>query len=36
VKLTRRSSSYETDQSEEPQKVFTDRCQNGRPTCVRR
>jgi len=36
VKLKRHSSSYETDQGEEPQKVFIDRCQYGRPTCVHR
>jgi len=33
VKLKRHSSSYETDQDEQPRKVFIDRCQNGRPTC---
>jgi len=33
VKLKRHSSSYETDQGEQPRKVFIDRCQNSRPTC---
>jgi len=33
VKLKRHSSSSETDQGEESQKVFIDRCKNGRPTC---
>jgi len=28
MKLKRHSSSYETDQGEEPQKIFIDRCQN--------
>jgi len=35
VKLNRHSSSYETDQGEQPRKVFIDRCQNSRPTCRR-
>ena len=33
VKLKRHSSSYETDQGEQPRKVFIDGCQNSRPTC---
>ena len=33
VKLKRNSSSHETDQGEQPGKVFIDRCQNGRSTC---
>ena len=33
VKLKRHSSSYQTDQGEQPRKVFIGRCQNGRPTC---
>jgi len=33
VKLKRHSSSYETDQGQQPRKVFIDRCQNSRPTC---
>ena len=33
VKLKRHSSSYETDQGEQPRKVFIDRCQNSRPSC---
>jgi len=32
VKFERHSSSCETDQGEEPRKVFIDRCQNSRPT----
>jgi len=35
VKLKRHSSSYETDQGEQPRKFFIDRCQNSRPTCPR-
>ena len=31
VKLKRHSSSYETDQGQQPRKVFIDRCQNSRP-----
>jgi len=34
VKLKRHSSSYEVDQGEQPQIVFIDRYQNGRPTCT--
>ena len=33
VKSQRHSSSYETDQGEQPRKAFIDRCQNSRPTC---
>jgi len=33
VKLKRHSSSYETDQGEQPRKVFIGRCQNSTPTC---
>ena len=33
VKLKRHSSSYETDQGEQPRKVYIDRCQNSKPTC---
>jgi len=33
VKSKRHSSSYETDQGEQPRKVFIDRCQNSTPTC---
>jgi len=33
VTLERHSSSYETDQGEQPRNVFIDRCQNSRPTC---
>jgi len=33
VKLKRYSSSYETDQGEQPRKVFIDRSQNSRHTC---
>ena len=33
VQLKRHSSSYETDQGEQPRKVFIDGCQNSRPTC---
>jgi len=33
VRLKRNSSSHETDQGEQPGKVFIDRCQNGRSTC---
>jgi len=32
LKLKRHSSSYETDQGEQPRKVFIDQCQNSRPT----
>jgi len=33
VKLKRHSSSYETDQGEQPRNVFIDGCQNSKPTC---
>ena len=29
----KQTSSYETDQGEQPRKVFIDGCQNSRPTC---
>ena len=33
MKVKRHSSSYETDQGEQPRNIFIDRCQNSRPTC---
>jgi len=33
VKSKSHSSSYETDQGEQPRKVFIGRCQNSTPTC---